>query len=75
LAGYKKHVSIYPAPRGVPEFRKELSKYKGGKGTAQFPSDEPLPMHLIRRIVKYRLRVNTERALMKPASKAVKSGK
>jgi hypothetical protein len=32
-------------------------------------------MDLVRRIVKYRIRVNTERALMKPASKAAKSGK
>jgi uncharacterized protein YdhG (YjbR/CyaY superfamily) len=75
MAGYKKHVSIYPAPRGVQEFRKELSKYKGGKGTVQFPLDEPLPMDLIRRIVKYRLSVNKERAQKMRATKVTRSRK
>lgn len=58
FAGFRDHVSIYPAPRGEKEFAKELSKYKGGKGTVQFPLDKPLPMDLIKRIVKFRLRIS-----------------
>ena len=53
FAGYKKHISIYPAPRESDAFKNELSKYKGGKGTVQFPLDKPLPIDLITRLVLY----------------------
>jgi uncharacterized protein YdhG (YjbR/CyaY superfamily) len=38
FAGFKNHVSIYPAPRDEPEFRKELAAFKGGKGRCSFRS-------------------------------------
>jgi len=66
FAGYKNHVSVYPAPRENPEFKKELSVYKGGKGTVQFPLDKPLPSDLIRRITKFRVKVNKEEASKRP---------
>ncbi|HKY30517.1 MAG TPA: DUF1801 domain-containing protein [Pyrinomonadaceae bacterium] len=59
FAGFKNHVSIYPAPRGSAEFKQELSKYKGGKGTVQFPLDKPIPFDLITRIVKFRIKENS----------------
>jgi uncharacterized protein YdhG (YjbR/CyaY superfamily) len=55
LAGFKNHISLYPAPRSIEAFKKELAAYKGGKGTVQFPLNEPLPLDLIRRIVLYRV--------------------
>ncbi|MEY3398999.1 MAG: hypothetical protein RL220_1593 [Bacteroidota bacterium] len=55
FAGFDKHIGIYPAPREAAEFKEELKAYKGGKGTVQFPTDQPLPTDLIRRIVRYRL--------------------
>jgi uncharacterized protein YdhG (YjbR/CyaY superfamily) len=58
FAGYKNHISLYPAPRGVAEFKKELAQYEGGKGTVQFPLDQPVPYDLITRIVKYRITQN-----------------
>lgn len=61
-SGYKKHTSIYPAPRGHEDFEAALSLYKGGKGTVQFPLDQPLPVELIKRIVLFRLRENIEKA-------------
>ena len=36
FAAYKKHIGLYPAPRGVEKFKKELSAYEGGKGTYSF---------------------------------------
>lgn len=54
FAGFSKHVSVYPAPRTAPEFAEELAAYKGGKGTAQFPLDKPIPYELITRIVNFR---------------------
>ena len=65
FAGYAKHVSIYPAPRGAAEFKKELAAYKGGKGTAQFRLDEPIPYDLIARIVRFRAAENLEAAKAK----------
>ena len=61
FAGFKNHVSIYPAPRGSEEFKKELSAYKGGKGTIQFPLDKPIPFDLITRIVKFKVKETLEK--------------
>lgn len=58
FAGFKHHISIYPAPRGVEEFKKELAEYKGGRGTVQFPLDKPLPLSLITKIVKFSVKEN-----------------
>lgn len=55
FAAFKKHVSVYPAPRDADEFKNELKDYKGGKGTVQFPLDSPVPYELISRIVRFRL--------------------
>ena len=55
FAAFKTHVSVYPAPREVKEFKKELAAYKGGKGTIQFPLDKKIDYDLITRIVKFRL--------------------
>lgn len=65
FAGFSNHVSVYPAPRTAPSFKKELDRYKGGKGTVQFPLNEPLPLDLIKRMVKYRLAENEEKILAK----------
>jgi len=66
FGAYKKHIGLYPAPRGIARFKKELSVYEGGKGTVRFPLDKPIPFELIRRIVKFRVmeilaRAETER--------------
>jgi len=60
FGGYKSHIGFYPAPRGIEKFKKELSRYEGGKGTVQFPFDEPLPIDLITKIVKFRVSQNLE---------------
>lgn len=58
FAGFNNHVSVYPAPRMDAAFKKELAAYKGGKGTVQFPLDQPLPFDLVKRIVLYRKKQN-----------------
>jgi uncharacterized protein YdhG (YjbR/CyaY superfamily) len=62
FAAYKKHISLYPAPIGIAEFKEELAPYKSGKGTAKFPLDKPIPFDLISRIVKFRVTENLGRA-------------
>ena len=62
FAGFKNHVSVYPAPRENVEFKELFATYKGGKGTVQFPLDKPLPVELIAKIVKFRMKENQARA-------------
>lgn len=61
FAGFANHVSIYPAPRNSPVFKQELSAYKGGKGTVQFPLDQDLPLDLVKRILQFRKTENQSR--------------
>jgi uncharacterized protein YdhG (YjbR/CyaY superfamily) len=66
FAGYKKHIGFYPAPIGVAEFENELSAYKTGRGSVQFPLNKPMPIDLITRIVQYRLKKNNEKSGQAP---------
>ena len=54
FAAYEKHVGLYATPDGHVEFEHELSKYKRGKGSVQFPLDAPIPYDLIIRIARFR---------------------
>lgn len=56
FAGYKNHIGVYATPSGHAAFQKELSAYKQGKGSVQFPLNEPMPLDLIKRIVKFRMK-------------------
>ncbi|WP_304232995.1 iron chaperone [Jiulongibacter sediminis] len=60
FAGYDKHIGFYATPVGHSEFAEEFSKYKTGKGSVQFPIDQPLPEDLIIRVVKFRVKGNLE---------------
>ena len=60
-AGYKNHIGFYPTGSGVEAFKKEIAGYKSSKGAIQFPLDEPLPVALITKIVKYRVKMNREK--------------
>ncbi len=55
FGGYKNHIGFYATPNGHSAFVEELSKYKQGKGSVQFPLDEPMPLDLIERIVRFRV--------------------
>ena len=72
FAAFKSHVSVYPAPRGHDAFAGELAAYKGGKGTVQFPLDKPLPVDLIARMVKFRMKENAEKSAKSKAKPAKK---
>ena len=59
FAGYKNHIGLYATPTGHAQFEKELSGYKQGKGSVQFPLNDPIPLELIAKIVKFRVRENS----------------
>jgi uncharacterized protein YdhG (YjbR/CyaY superfamily) len=56
FAAFKKHVSIFPGPQAIAAFQDELSAYATSKGAVRFPLDQPLPVGLIRRITRFRLK-------------------
>ena len=62
FAAYKNHIGFYPTPSGITAFEQELSVYAGAKGSVQFPIDQPLPMDLISRIVRFRVAENLANA-------------
>jgi len=70
FAAFKSHIGFYPTPRGIEEFEKELSVYKQGKGSVQFPLDKSLPLNLITRIVEFRKKKNIEKAKNKTQKKS-----
>jgi len=61
VAGYAKHIGLYATPSGHAAFEVELASYKQGKGSVQFPHNQPLPEDLIRRIVAFRTQENIDR--------------
>ena len=65
FAAYKNHIGLYALPSGHEAFKDELSKYKSGKGSVQFPLDQPMPYDLITKIVKFRIKENLEKAKKK----------
>jgi uncharacterized protein YdhG (YjbR/CyaY superfamily) len=62
FSAFKSHIGFYATPTGHKAFAKELSKYKKGKGSVQFPLDKPLPLDLITKMVKFRVKENTQKA-------------
>lgn len=60
FGGYKKHIGLYATPSGHSKFANELSKYKQGKGSVQFPLDQPIPFELIKKIVAFRAKENEQ---------------
>ncbi len=55
FAAWKHHIGFYATPSGNTAFKKELAQYKGGKGSVQFPLDQPLPLSLITKIVQFKV--------------------
>ena len=65
FAGFQKHIGFYPIPTGIERFKKDLSVYKQGRGSVQFPLDRPIPYGLITRIVKFRVKENLTKSRAK----------
>lgn len=62
FAAHKNHIGFYPTPNAIDAFKKELSAYKGAKGSVQFPLEKPIPYDLIGQIVKFRVAENLKKA-------------
>lgn len=62
FAGYDHHIGFYATPTGHTEFAAELSEYKQGKGSVQFPLDKQIPYGLIGRIIEFRVKENLSKS-------------
>jgi uncharacterized protein YdhG (YjbR/CyaY superfamily) len=69
FGAFKNHIGFYAMPTGHAHFKKELSVYKVGKGSVQFPIDKPMPIALITKMIKFRLKENMEKAKAKKTTK------
>ena len=65
FAGFKNHIGFYPVPTGIEAFKKELAVYKQGKGSIQFPLNQPIPYDLISKIVIFRAKENLAKSSAK----------
>lgn len=61
FGAWKNHIGFYATPSGNEAFKKELSIYKGAKGSVQFPINKPIPYDLIKKIVEFRVKENLEK--------------
>jgi uncharacterized protein YdhG (YjbR/CyaY superfamily) len=61
FAAYKNHIGFYPTASRIEAFKNFFSGYKWSKGAVQFPLNEPLPMDLIRKIVKFKVAENYQK--------------
>ena len=55
FAGFSDHCSLFPTAAVIQEFKNELKSYKTSKGTIHFPLEKPLPVALLKKIVKARV--------------------
>lgn len=66
FAAFKNHIGFYATPTGHEAFSQELAAYKTGKGSVQFPLDQPMPLSLIAKLVKFRVDENVANSKAKP---------
>jgi len=64
-AAHQGHIGFYPTSSPIEVFKSELSAYKFSKGAIQFPIDKPMPVDLIRRMVRFRVQQDAEKAVKK----------
>lgn len=65
FGAFKNHIGLYALPTGNEAFKEEFARYKTGKGSVQFPLDEPMPLALITRVIEFRVRETSGRSALK----------
>jgi uncharacterized protein YdhG (YjbR/CyaY superfamily) len=65
FAAHTNHIGFYPFSSAVEAFKKELVTYNTSKGTIQFPFNRPLPLNLVGKIVRFRVKENLAKSELK----------
>jgi uncharacterized protein YdhG (YjbR/CyaY superfamily) len=67
FAAHRNHVGMYPIiGREKDRYAKELKPYLAAKATLQFPIGQPLPIALVKKVVKQRAKENEANRPGKP---------
>ena len=69
FAALKHHIGFYPTPSGIDAFADELASYRSTKGAVQFPLDQPLPLDVVAKVVRFRVEENRARAAARAGKK------
>jgi uncharacterized protein YdhG (YjbR/CyaY superfamily) len=73
LAGYAGHVGLYPGPEAIQAFTERLAGFETSKGAIRLPLDRPLPVELVRDIVRQRVAAAAQRAASHPGRATARS--
>jgi uncharacterized protein YdhG (YjbR/CyaY superfamily) len=65
FAAYKNHIGFYPTSSPIKFFKDELKKFKTSKGAIQFPIEKRIPVVLVKKIVKFRVKENEAKQQLK----------
>ncbi len=65
----KSHIGFYPTPSAIKAFKDDLAAFHSAAGSVQFPFDQPLPLDLITKMVKFRVEENLAKAAAKSKKK------
>lgn len=74
-AAYQHHIGFYPGAAAIVDFADDFAQYKSAKGSVQFPIGEPLPLKLVKKVVRYRVKQDADKANKKAAASAKKGKK
>jgi uncharacterized protein YdhG (YjbR/CyaY superfamily) len=70
FAAYKNHIGFYPSgPSAIEAFKDELTQYEQSKGTIRFPLNRPIPLELVKRMVKFRVQQNESKRQIRTKGK------
>src|SRR6266436_2828292 len=58
FAAFSNHCSLFPTASVIESFMNELKGLSTPKGTIHFPTDKPLPIALVKKLVKARVAQN-----------------
>lgn len=73
FGGFKNHLGFFPTGAGIEAFKEELTCFKWSKGTIQFPHGQKLPLALVTRIVKFRVKQNLAKAPARGSARKTKT--
>jgi uncharacterized protein YdhG (YjbR/CyaY superfamily) len=65
FAAFKDHYGFFPSPSGIDAFEKDLAPYRSGKGTLRFSIDKPIPWEIIKKVIQFRVKENSNKANIK----------
>jgi uncharacterized protein YdhG (YjbR/CyaY superfamily) len=65
FSAWKNHIGMYPIPAGNEAFQKQIEQYRSAKSSLNFPLDKPMPIQLIKKVIKFRIAENLKDAKLK----------